>query len=143
MEKIKIGTAPFLMHWGITFVVFPKEQLDICRCCLKILYLVIHSYQHQDCIVASYVTLHCSLFRRLLFNPQIMHSHSFAVTSDRSKQRPSISISQFVKTRYPPPRKYGGPLGTIYEEIYWMFRQVSFWLRYDWQSKQKSFHYLA
>lgn len=65
-----------------------------------------------------------------------MHSgsHSFAVTSDRRKSR-SLSISQYVKNRYPPPKQYGGTLGTVYEELYWAYLQVSFWFRYEWQSK--------
>lgn len=81
-----------------------------------------------------------TLFPTFLDSAQGMHAHSFAVTSDRRKT-PSISIGQYVRSRYPPPRKYPGPLGAIYEELYWLFRQVSFWLRYDWQSKRPSAPY--
>lgn len=49
----------------------------------------------------------------------------------KTRSRKKTATSEIVRRVYNGPRQFPGLIGTIYNEIYWLFRQFEYWLCFE------------
>lgn len=70
-----------------------------------------------------------------------MYSSGVSFVPDK-KAEVSYTRTDHIHEKYPQPKNYGGFLGAIYKELYWMTRYVWHIICFEWEGKEKFYLFI-